>query len=189
MLSLLHRWTGRPQRGDTPAAWRFVHSVRALEREFRALADEGLAQQLQGLRLQAAPHPTGDAALARAFALCVEAIRRTTGKELYDVQLLAGLALSRGAIAQMQTGEGKTLTTALPVVWSSLDRGGVHVATTNTYLAQRDFTELRPAFELLGLTVDSCRPTIARKPSGRPMLRTSRSGRDTNSASTTCAIS
>ncbi|MEZ6055627.1 MAG: translocase [Planctomycetaceae bacterium] len=87
------------------------------------------------------------------LSLITEAVRRTTGKLFYDVQLLGGIELSLGRIAQMQTGEGKTLTTALPTFLHAALRGSVHVATTNAYLAQRDCQELRPALELLGLRV------------------------------------
>ncbi|MCL4112624.1 UNVERIFIED_CONTAM: hypothetical protein GTU68_044010 [Idotea baltica] len=82
-----------------------------------------------------------------------EAVVRTQKKTYYDVQLLAGLVLASGAIAEMQTGEGKTLVTALPAFLHGLTGNGVHVATTNDYLAARDFEELKPAFTLLGLTV------------------------------------
>ena len=94
-----------------------------------------------------------DRTLTEAFSLMTESVRRATGKVYYDVQLLGGLALARGAIAEMQTGEGKTLTTGLPAFAHSLTGRGVHVATTNAYLAERDRTELKPAFELLGLSV------------------------------------
>lgn len=88
-----------------------------------------------------------------AFALMTEAVLRTQKKTYYDVQLLAGLVLASGSIAEMQTGEGKTLVTALPAFLHGLAGNGVHVATTNDYLAARDFEELKPAFTLLGLTV------------------------------------
>lgn len=87
-----------------------------------------------------------------SFALTAEALRRTTGKVYYDVQLLAGLALSTGSIAEMQTGEGKTITCGLPAVLYGMTGKGVHVATTNAYLAERDHEELVPIFEMLGLT-------------------------------------
>ena len=83
----------------------------------------------------------------------MEAVRRTAGVTLYDTQLLAGLALSRGAIAEMATGEGKTLAAALPALLNALAGHGVHVATTNAYLARRDAGLLRPAFELLGVSL------------------------------------
>lgn len=88
-----------------------------------------------------------------AFAIATEAVRRTTGKTYYDVQLQAGDVLARGDLAEMQTGEGKTLVTLLPVVAAALMNRNVHVATTNSYLAERDCAELTPSLELLGLTV------------------------------------
>lgn len=105
--------------------------------------------------------------LTTAFALMTEAVRRTTGKTYYDVQLRGGLALARGCIAEMQTGEGKTLTTGLPAFLFALAGQGVHVATTNSYLAARDAEELRPALQLLGMSVgvlpDEHQPDVARK--------------------------
>ncbi len=91
--------------------------------------------------------------LESGFALTLEAIRRVTGKTLHDPQLLGGLVLARGAIAEMATGEGKTLTGAAPAFVHALSGRGVHVMTSNSYLAQRDCEELRPVFEMLGLTV------------------------------------
>jgi preprotein translocase subunit SecA len=85
-------------------------------------------------------------------ALIVEAIRRVTGKSLYDVQLLGGLTIARGRIAEMRTGEGKTLTAAVPAYLQALSGRGVFVATSNSYLAERDCAVLRPAFELLGMS-------------------------------------
>lgn len=86
------------------------------------------------------------------FSLATEALRRHSGKVYYDVQLLGGLALSTGTIAEMQTGEGKTITCGLAAILYGLAGEGVHVATTNAYLAQRDFEEMQPVFERLGLT-------------------------------------
>ena len=81
-----------------------------------------------------------------------ETIRRTLGLELFDVQLLAGLALARGAVAEMQTGEGKTLAAALPAFLHGLRGRGVHVVTPNSYLAERDWRQLVPTYELLGVS-------------------------------------
>jgi len=88
-----------------------------------------------------------------AFALATEAVRRALGKRLYDVQLMAGIELSRGRIAEMHTGEGKTVTTVIPAFLHALYGNGVHVATTNAYLAERDCEELRAVFELVGMSV------------------------------------
>lgn len=88
-----------------------------------------------------------------AGALAMEAVRRTTNKELFPTQRLAGLVLAQGMIAEMQTGEGKTLSGALPIHYGALLGGGVHVMTTNNYLAERDAEILRPALTLLGVSV------------------------------------
>jgi len=90
--------------------------------------------------------------LETGLALTYEAIRRVHGISLYDVQLLAGIVLTRGGVAEMATGEGKTLTAAIPAVIHGLRGRGVHVATSNAYLAERDCEELTPVFEILGLT-------------------------------------
>ena len=86
------------------------------------------------------------------LALTTEAIRRTTGMTYYEVQLLAGMALSTGCITEVQTGEGKTITAAIPAVLHALGGRSVHVATVNAYLAERDFRLVSPAFQLLGIT-------------------------------------
>lgn len=103
----------------------------------------------------------------RAFALATEAVRRALGKRLYDVQLMGGIHLSRGRIAEMNTGEGKTVTTVVPAFLHSLYGKGVHVATTNAYLAERDCEELRAVFELVGISVgvlkESASPTEKEK--------------------------
>ncbi len=91
-------------------------------------------------------------AVVESFSLTTEALRRTTGKVYYDCQLLGGLVLATGAIAEMQTGEGKTVTCGLPAVLYGFTGKGVHVATTNAYLAERDHEELKPVFDALGLT-------------------------------------
>ncbi len=91
--------------------------------------------------------------LVQCVALIGESVRRALGKIYYAVQIQGGIELALGRIAQMQTGEGKTLTTAIPAFIHALVSGSVHVATTNFYLAHRDCEELRPALELLGLTV------------------------------------
>lgn len=95
----------------------------------------------------------GQVRIVDCFSLVVEAIRRTLSITLYDVQILAGLTLARRGVAEMQTGEGKTFAAVLPAVWHALEGQGVHVATPNIYLAERDFQLLSPAYEKLGLRV------------------------------------
>ena len=90
--------------------------------------------------------------IQETFALVCEATRRKLNMSFYDVQLLAGIVLSTGSIAEMKTGEGKTLVTALPATLGTLTSAGVHVATVNSYLAERDYFTLLPVFKTLGLT-------------------------------------
>ncbi|WP_379156274.1 accessory Sec system translocase SecA2 [Paenibacillus sp. sgz5001063] len=89
----------------------------------------------------------------RLFALVKEAVRRVHGFELHDVQLTGGLRMAQGQIVEMATGEGKTVTVALPASWYALQNKGVHVMTTNAYLAERDYGHMKPVYEMLGLSV------------------------------------
>ena len=132
-----------------------VTQIQKRTAECERLHDTELTRVATQLREQV--NRNGDAltepALIEGCALAREAVRRTTGRCLYPVQLLAGIVLAEGAIAEMQTGEGKTLTSAIPGFLNSLRFPSVHVATPNAYLAERDCHELRPAYEMLGLRV------------------------------------
>lgn len=132
-----------------------VDAIRGRADHFASLTSAQLIACVDDLRSRFAKADATPAnlSLVEPFALMTEAVRRSTGKIYYDVQLLGGLAMAGGAIAEMQTGEGKTLTTGLPAFAQALTGRGVHVATTNAYLAARDRAELQPAFELLGLSV------------------------------------
>jgi preprotein translocase subunit SecA len=123
-----------------------------LEPELKALPDEALRARFQALRPAFAEGPPLDK-LPEAFALVREAVVRTKGIRPYDVQIMAGLVMARGQIAEMATGEGKTLVSTLPSCVLALAGKGVHVATVNAYLAKRDFELMRGIFEFLGLTV------------------------------------
>ncbi len=132
-----------------------LEQIRQRAAGFAALADGQLAGKCRELRehvIQGMP-VTALEIVVPCFALVQEAARRTTGLVFYDVQLSAGLVLSTGAIADIKTGEGKTLIITLPASLHALSGNGVHVATVNAYLADRDFTLLRPVYELLGFTV------------------------------------
>ena len=123
--------------------------------ELESVANGRLADAVHELRVMrhaCEGRPTTPQALTRSLALTAEAVRRATGKRYYDEQLLGGIVLARGGVAEMQTGEGKTLTTLLPAVVFALEGRGVHIATTNSYLARRDYEELQTALELLGLS-------------------------------------
>lgn len=132
---------------------RFVQAIHARGSQLEHKSDAELQQLAEELKCLAGGGSLPERDLPQAFAVISEAVRRVTGKSYYDVQLLGGLSLARGEIAQMQTGEGKTLTTALPAFVFALAGRGVHIATTNAYLAQRDCEELRASLEFLNLTV------------------------------------
>lgn len=133
-----------------------LDQILQLRKQFRSESDQRLKQRATELKQhwhRERNQNDASALEAIAFGLTMIAAQRMTGMEPYEVQVLAGLAMARGAVAEMQTGEGKTLTSLFPIVFHGLSGGGVHVATVNAYLAERDFELLKPVIELLGLTV------------------------------------
>ena len=114
-----------------------VDAITALEPQYQALTDAELREQTVKFRKRLAAGETLDDLLIEAFAVCREAGRRVLGMRHYDVQLLGGIVLHRGNIAEMVTGEGKTLVATLPAYLNALEGKGVHVVTVNDYLAQR----------------------------------------------------
>ncbi len=123
------------------------------EPEMELLDDEELRQHADELRDRARNGEPLDDLLYESFALTREAARRTLGQRHFDVQLIGGMVLHDGAIAEMRTGEGKTLTATLPVVLNSLGGDGVHLVTVNDYLARRDAEWMGPIYEALGVSV------------------------------------
>lgn len=131
----------------------FVHQVNALEEDARSKDDQGLRQAMQTVAKSMQMAGLRDELLIQAFAFIREASRRTLGLRHHDVQLLAGQALLRGRIAEMATGEGKTLAGTLGVCTVALAGAAVHVVTVNDYLAERDAEDNAPLFAFFGLTV------------------------------------
>ena len=131
-----------------------LDTIERHERGVRALPDEALRTRVQALRAGRDVRPRA-AVRDEFFALARDAARRALGQRPYDVQVVAALALDRGAVVEMQTGEGKTLTATMPVAWRALDGRGAHVLTFNDYLARRDAEWMGPVYRLLGLTVDA----------------------------------
>jgi preprotein translocase subunit SecA len=117
------------------------------------LSDRALRESADDLRATLIQAPYGIDPVARGFALARESAQRNLGKQHYFVQMLGGAAMMRGALAEMQTGEGKTLTAILPAVTAALSGRPVHVITVNEYLARRDAEQLRPVYQALGITV------------------------------------
>ncbi|MDQ0321595.1 preprotein translocase subunit SecA [Pararhizobium capsulatum DSM 1112] len=129
-----------------------VDAINALEPEMKALSDEALAAKTVEFRAQIAEGKTLDDLLVPAFAVAREAARRVLGLRPFDVQLIGGMILHERAIAEMKTGEGKTLVATLPVYLNALASKGVHVVTVNDYLATRDSATMNRIYSFLGLT-------------------------------------
>ncbi|MGH9432738.1 MAG: preprotein translocase subunit SecA, partial [Terriglobia bacterium] len=130
-----------------------VESINRLEPKMQKLADADFPLMTAKFRERLAAGQTTDDILPEVFALCREAGRRTISMRHFDVQLIGGMALHQGKIAEMKTGEGKTLVATLPVYLNSLEGKGVHVVTVNDYLAKRDAAWMGPIYRLLGLSV------------------------------------
>ena len=128
-------------------------AVNALEDETAALSDEQLHASTADLRARLADGAILDDLLPEAFARVREAAKRALGQRHYDVQLMGGIALHKGEIAEMKTGEGKTLVATLAVFLNALEDRGVHVVTVNDYLASRDAAWMGKVYELLGMSV------------------------------------
>ncbi|WP_306417853.1 preprotein translocase subunit SecA [Roseinatronobacter sp. S2] len=133
------------------AARPIVAAINALEPEFQALSDEGLVAKTEELKARVANGESLDAILPEAFANCREGARRALGLRAFDVQLIGGMFLHQGNIAEMKTGEGKTLVATLPAYLNALTGNGVHVVTVNDYLARRDSEWMGKVFERLGM--------------------------------------
>ena len=129
--------------------------VNVLEEDFEKLTDAELRAETDTFKRRLADGESLDALLPEAFAAVREASKRTLGKRHFDVQIMGGVALHQGNVAEMRTGEGKTLVATLPSYLNALTGKGVHVITVNDYLAGRDRAWMGPAYEFLGLTVGS----------------------------------
>ncbi len=130
-----------------------IEAINSLEERYRAMSDAELRGQTQEFRRRLAAGETLDDILVEAFAVCREGGVRFLGMRHYDVQLIGGMVLHSGAIAEMVTGEGKTLVATLPAYLNALEGKGVHVVTVNDYLARRDMEWMGPLYIGLGLTV------------------------------------
>ena len=167
--SVVARFIGTKHERDVKRIQPLVGAVNAIEPETKKLSDAQIAAQTLELRAEVQKALEGavrtdpnyrqqlDAALdpvtPRAFALVREAGRRSLGMRHFDVQLIGGLVLHQGKIAEMKTGEGKTLVATLPAYLNSLTGQGVHIVTVNDYLARRDAEWMGPIYKMLGLSV------------------------------------
>lgn len=130
-----------------------IVSINNLEPKYQDLSDEDLKAAFEELKQRHKSGESLDELLDESFAITREASKRVLGMRHFDVQLIGGKVLHSGAIAEMKTGEGKTLVATLPVVLNAISGLGVHVVTVNDYLASRDANEMRPLYEFLGFSV------------------------------------
>ncbi len=133
--------------------WSTVSKINALEPRFAAMSDAELAAMTPAFRERLEQSESLDDLLPEAFAVVREAAKRTLGQRHFDVQLVGGMVLHRGSIAEMKTGEGKTLVATLPVYLNALAGEGVHVVTVNDYLARRDSEWMGQIYRFLGMSV------------------------------------
>ena len=130
-----------------------VEKINSLEPEVQKLSDDELRNKTVEFKDRLAKGETLDSILPEAFAVVREASKRVLGMRHFDVQLIGGIILHQGRIAEMKTGEGKTLVATLPVYLNALTGKGVHVVTVNDYLAKRDSEWMGKLYKFLGLTV------------------------------------
>ncbi|WP_442602629.1 preprotein translocase subunit SecA [Paenibacillus sp. KN14-4R] len=153
MLGLVKKIFGDSNEREIKRMLKVVEQINSIESQFTGLSDEELKAKTVEFRARIEKGETLDELLPEAFAVVREASKRVLGKRHYDVQLIGGMVLHEGQIAEMRTGEGKTLVGTLPVYLNALLGRGVHVVTVNDYLAQRDSGEMGRIYEFLGLTV------------------------------------
>ena len=144
---------GDPNKKELKVCQGYVDKINALEPEMAGLSDARLCAKTQEFRLRLTKGETLDDLLPEAFAVVREASRRVLGLRHFDVQLIGGCILHRGNIAEMRTGEGKTLVATLPAYLNALEGKGVHVVTVNDYLARRDSEDMGRVYRFLGMSV------------------------------------
>ena len=151
--SLLTKIFGSSNQRELKRLKKIVATINALEPQFESLSDEELKAKTAEFKSRLGNNETLNDILPEAFATVREASKRVYGMRHFDVQMIGGMVLNQGSIAEMRTGEGKTLTATLPAYLNALAGNGVHVITVNDYLAKRDAETNRSLFEFLDLTV------------------------------------
>ncbi len=152
-MSLLSKILGDPNARAVEVLRPVVDQINALESAYQAFSNEALRAKTEEFRTSLTAGGNLDDLLPEAFAAVREASKRTLGQRHFDVQLMGGIALHQGKIAEMRTGEGKTLVATLPVYLNALTGRGVHVVTVNDYLSRRDAVWMGQIYHALGLTV------------------------------------
>ena len=144
---------GDPNEKELKRLTPIIHKINALEPDFSSCSDNDLRLKSDELRNRLQSGEAYNSILPQSFAIVREAARRTLGQRHFDSQLLGGIVLHQGKIAEMKTGEGKTLSATLPIFLNSLSGDGVHVVTVNDYLSKRDTQWMGPIYQLLGMSV------------------------------------
>ena len=155
-MSFLTKIFGDANEGYLKKLQPAVEKINSLEKTFKGFSDTQLREKSQALKGKIVGGPASnilDEVLPEAFALIREAAKRTLNQRHFDVQLIGGMILHQGKIAEMKTGEGKTLTATLPVYLNALTGKGVHVVTVNDYLAKRDMVWMGQIYNLLGMSI------------------------------------
>ncbi|MBV8339066.1 MAG: preprotein translocase subunit SecA [Candidatus Eremiobacteraeota bacterium] len=152
MLSSIRSWVDGNDR-EVARLRKIAVRINELESQVTALSDEALAAKTPEFKRRLEQGAALDDVLVEAFAVCREAARRTLNMRHFDVQLIGGMVLHDGKVAEMRTGEGKTLVATLPVYLNALQGKGVHLVTVNDYLAKRDAEWMSPIYKFLGLSV------------------------------------
>lgn len=152
-MSLLDSLLSKQDNTEIKKLNKIVDKIDLLEKEMLKLTDEELSNKTAEFRNRLDNGETIDDLLEEAFAVAREATKRTLGMRQYRIQLIGGIVLHQGKIAEMKTGEGKTLVSVAPCYLNALLGKGVHVITVNDYLAERDANTVKPVFDLLGMTV------------------------------------
>ena len=152
-MGIIQKLFGTHSEHELKRIYPIVDKIEALRPSMQALTDEQLRAKTDEFKKRLADGETLDDILPEAFATVREAAKRAIGMEHYRVQLIGGIILHQGRIAEMRTGEGKTLVSTLPAYLNALEGKGVHVITVNDYLASRDAEWMGQVHRFLGLTV------------------------------------
>ena len=142
-----------PNKREVKRLTKMAEQIEALATEMERLSDDELKGKTEEFKTRYQNGETVDDLLTEAFAVVREGAKRVLGLYPYPVQLMGGISLHEGNISEMKTGEGKTLTSTMPVYLNALTGKGVHVVTVNEYLASRDASEMGQLYKFLGLTV------------------------------------
>ncbi len=188
MANFLTKIFGTHSSHELKKIYPIADKVDALEEQFKKLTDDELRAKTDEFKQRYQNGETLDQLLPEAFATCREAAWRVLGMRHYRVQIIGGIVLHQGRIAEMKTGEGKTLVATLPAYLNALTGKGVHIVTVNDYLAKRDSEWMGKVYRFLGLTVGLVIHDVDRRGHERRSTPlTSPTARTTSSVSTTCA--